>query len=84
MPAKLGKAEDFVHFGAAGSDEGEEDETLDKEGDEASDKNTDEVLNAEKDEDMNKEEQHTAMKREFMKRWLKTWSEDVKAYKKVL
>jgi hypothetical protein len=71
MPARLGKAEDFVLFGSAGSDEGEEDEALDKEGDEASDKDTDEVLNAKKDEDMKKEEQHTAMQREFMKRWLK-------------
>ncbi|RYO17052.1 hypothetical protein AA0113_g9857 [Alternaria arborescens] len=75
MPARLGKAEDFVLFGSAGSDEGEEDEALDKEGDEASDKDTDEVLNAKKDEDMKKEEQHTAMQREFMKRWLKPWSE---------
>ncbi|KAB2104388.1 hypothetical protein AG0111_0g7903 [Alternaria gaisen] len=84
MPARLGKAEDFVQFGSAGSDEGEEDETLDKEGDEASDKDTDEVLNAAKNEDMNKEEQHTAMQREFMKRWLKAWSEYGKAYEKVL
>jgi hypothetical protein len=80
MPARLGQAEDFVHFGSAGSDEGEEDETLDKEGDEASDKDTDEMLNATKDEGMNKEEQHMAMQREFMKRWLNTWSESVKAY----
>ena len=84
MPARLGKAEDFVEFGSAGLDEGEEDETLEKEGDEASDKDTDEVLNAKKDEDMNKQEQHTAMQREFMKRWLKTWSGYVKACKKVL
>ncbi|KAF7672903.1 hypothetical protein GT037_008854 [Alternaria burnsii] len=84
MPARLGKAEDFVQFGSAGSDEGEEDGTLDKEGDKGSDKDTDQVLNAKKDEDINKEEQHMAMQREFMKRWLKTWSEHVKAYKKVL
>ncbi|CAN9457568.1 unnamed protein product, partial [Alternaria alternata] len=84
MPAILGKAEDFVQFGSAGSDEGEEDETLDKEGDEVSNKDTDEVLNAKQDEDMNKEEQHTAMQREFMKRWLETCSEYVKTCKKGL
>ncbi|CAN9207184.1 unnamed protein product [Alternaria alternata] len=72
MPARLGKAEDFVQFGSVGSDEGEEDEAFDKEGDEASGKDTDEVLNSKQDEDMNKEEQHTAMHREFMMRWLKT------------
>ncbi|CAI9633424.1 unnamed protein product [Alternaria burnsii] len=84
MPARLGKAEGFVQFGSAGSEEGEEDETLDKEGDEASDEDTDDMLNAKQDKDMEKEEQHTAMQREFMKRWLQTWSGYVKAFKKVL
>jgi hypothetical protein len=84
MPARLGKAEDFVQFVSAGSDEGEEDEVFDKEGEEASGKDTDEVLNSKQDKDMNKEEQHTAMQREFMMRWLKTWSGYVKACKQVL
>ncbi|RII22983.1 hypothetical protein CUC08_Gglean013195 [Alternaria sp. MG1] len=48
MPARLGKAEDLVQLGSAGSDEGEEDETSDREGDEASDKDMDEVLDAKK------------------------------------